>query len=354
VRRIWILAIVVAVAPLVPAAAQRPALRDSPDTPFKLVTFESDGRSRIGMLLGDRVIDVGVANGWLARQMKLPSVPIPGEMRAVIEEYVRISPRLYQIANHFGVAAAAHNPSTFPLSAISLKAPIKYPWNLLAAAVNYRTHAQEMGTARAADPALEDPVFFAKSPRSCIVDPDAPFAITAGRNIDWEGELAIIIGRRARHVPLERAHEYVFGYSIINDISDRGGTGRSPSSMIPGPNWFHMKSHDGSAPFGPAIVPKEFLPNHANLRIVTTVNGVVKQDGNSKDAIYDEAHIVRYLTSRLTLYPGDVIATGTPAGVGVARTPQEFLRPGDDVRVEIEGIGILRTPLQAAGGGTTR
>src|SRR5262249_55506085 len=151
------------------------------------------------------------------------------------------------------------------------------------------------------------------SPRSCIIDPGDNFFLPPGRNIDWEGELAIVIGRQALNISEARAHDYVFGYSIMYDISDRGGTGRRPlTGMCPGPNCFAGKSTDRGAPFGPFIVPKEFLPNHANLRIVTRVNGVVKQDGNTQNLIWNEAHLVRYLSSILTLYPGDVISSGTP------------------------------------------
>ena len=118
--------------------------------------------------------------------------------------------------------------------------------------------------------------------------------------------------------------------------------------MFPGPNWFSGKSRDKSAPFGPFIVPKEFAPNPPHFHIVTKVNGVVKQDGNTANLIWDEAHMVRYLSSILTLYPGDVISSGTPDGVGAGRRPPEFLKPGDNVTIEIEGIGTLRTPMKAA------
>ena len=132
------------------------------------------------------------------------------------------------------------------------------------------------------------------------------------------------------------------------DVSDRGGEGRPLTGMFPGTNWFRGKSRDKAAPFGPYIVPKEFLPDHGAMRIVTKVNGVVKQDGNTQHLIWNEAHMVRYLTSILTLYPGDVISTGTPDGVGAGRKPPEFLKPGDVVTIEIEGIGTLTTPMRAA------
>ena len=246
---------------------------------------------------------------------------------------------------------------------VSIKAPIKYPWNLLNLAANYKAHAQGMGatSARPAqtgppigfnpaaasqiDPDRDGPVIFAKSPRSCIIDPGAAFLIPPGRTrIDWEGELAIVMGKQAHNVSKEKAHDAVFGYSILYDVSDRGGgKPRRVVTMFPGVNWFDGKSIDGGAPFGPFIVPKEFLPNFNNLHLVTRVNGTVKQDARTSEMIWDEGHMIQFITSIMTLYPGDLISTGTPSGTGMERN--EFLKPGDVVEIEIEGIGTLRTPM---------
>jgi 2-keto-4-pentenoate hydratase/2-oxohepta-3-ene-1,7-dioic acid hydratase in catechol pathway len=344
-------------------AAQRGAISAKPDTPFKLATFEAAGRTRIGLVIGARVIDIPGANAALVRDERLDAVPMPTEMRALIEEYSRVSPRLYQIANHFRDARTDTATYVFELDKVAIKAPIKYPYNILAAAANYKLHAGEMfppgspqqKAANEADQDKEDPVFFAKSPRSCIIDPGEPFFIPPGRNIDWEGELAIVIGKPALRVTEAAAHDYVFGYSIMYDLSDRGGTGRKPlTGMFASPNWFAGKSGDRSAPFGPFIVPKEFVKDHTAFHIVTKVNGVVKQDGNTKNLIWDEAHMIRYLTSILTLYPGDVISSGTPDGVGAGRRPPEFLKPGDVVTIDIDGIGTLTTPMRALAAAGTR
>ncbi len=354
-RRLAVLAAILA--SLTPARAQRAAVSNKPDTPFKLATFEAGGRTRLGLVLGARVLDIAGANTELAQKAGLPAVRMPAEMRTLIEDYARVSPRLYQIANHFKGASLDGAPFAFDVEKVAIKAPIKYPYNLLAAAANYKLHAGEMFPAGSpqqkaaleADQDKVDPVFFAKSPRSCIIDPNEPYTMTPGRNIDWEGELAIIIGKPAFNVTEAQAHDYVFGYSVMYDLSDRGGTGRKPlTGMFAGPNWFAGKSGDRCAPFGPFIVPKEFAANPPHFRIVTKVNGVVKQDGNTANWIWDEAHMVRYLTSILTLYPGDVISSGTPDGVGAGRRPPEFLKPGDVVTIEIEGIGTLRTPMKAA------
>jgi 2-keto-4-pentenoate hydratase/2-oxohepta-3-ene-1,7-dioic acid hydratase in catechol pathway len=343
-------------------SAQRPPLSNKPDTPFKLATFEAGGKERLGLALGTRLLDIAGANAALTQNERLPAVAIPSDMRGLIESYDRVAPRLYQIANYFKDGRVEGAPYVFDAGKVSIKAPIKYPYNLLAIAANYRLHAGEMfpaGTpqrkaAEEADPDKEDPVFFAKSPRSCIIDPGEPYYIPAARNIDWEGELAIVIGKPSLNIPESRAHDAVFGYSILYDVSDRGGRGRPLTGMFPGPNWFRGKSGDRSAPFGPYILPKEFAPNPPHFHIVTKVNGVVKQDGDTKNLIWDEAHMIRFLSSILTLFPGDVISSGTPDGVGAGRKPPEFLKPGDVVAIEIDGIGALTTPMRAAPAAGTR
>lgn len=335
--------------------AQRASISDKPETPFKLATFEAAGSNRVGLVLGEKIYDIAGANDAVTRAGGLQAVRIPASMRELIEAYDRVKPRLYQIANYHKTNAGG-SAYAFDVAKVAIKAPIKYPYNILAIAANYKLHAGEMfrpgspeqKAAEEANPDKEDPVFFAKSPRSCIIDPGDTYFIPPNRNIDWEGELAIVIGRAALNVAEAQAHDYVLGYSIMYDVSDRGGPGRPLTGMFPGPNWFRGKSRDRSAPFGPFILPKEFAPNPPHFRIVTRVNDVVKQDGNTKNLIWDEAHMIRFLSSILTLYPGDVISSGTPDGVGAGRKPPEFLKPGDVVAIEIEGIGTLRTPMAAA------
>jgi 2-keto-4-pentenoate hydratase/2-oxohepta-3-ene-1,7-dioic acid hydratase in catechol pathway len=360
-----------------PSAQSAPSSK--PEHPFKLATFEAGGKVRLGLVIGARVLDIEGANALLTKQANLPAVAIPGEMRALIEQYDTVKGRLYQIANHFATAAPANQPFAFEFDKVAVKAPIKYPWNMLAAAANYRAHAEGMAgnTAPAPTPApapaptptkptapapagfdataasrivpsRDAPIMFAKSARSCIIDPGEPFYIVDGRlRTDYEAEMVVVMGPRpAYRISREQAHDYVFGYSIAQDISDRGSERLREVSMFAGTNWFDGKSIDRGAPFGPVIVPKEFLPKApGNLRISTKVNGVVMQDANTSQLIWDEAHLVAYLASRMTLYPGDLILTGTPAGTGAER--QVFLKPGDVVTVEVEGIGMLTTPFKA-------
>jgi 2-keto-4-pentenoate hydratase/2-oxohepta-3-ene-1,7-dioic acid hydratase in catechol pathway len=346
------------------APSAQTTVSSKPETPFKLATFDAAGRTRLGMVLGARVIDIAAANEHLVTQATLPAMSIPNDMRALIEQYGSIAPRLYQIANYFKARASASLPFAFDFDRVTVRAPITYPWNLLAAAANYTAHAEGMAgnTGSPAAPARggfdasviakivperDAPIVFAKSARSCIIGPGEPFYIAEGRErTDYEGEMVIVMGPRpAYRVTRERAHDYVFGYSVMQDISDRGSERLREVSMFQGTNWFDGKSLDRAAPFGPVIVPKEFLPNApGNLRITTKVNGQVMQDASTSQLIWSEAHLIAFVTSRMTLYPGDVIMTGTPAGTGAER--QRFLKPGDVVSVEVEGIGALTTPFE--------
>jgi 2-keto-4-pentenoate hydratase/2-oxohepta-3-ene-1,7-dioic acid hydratase in catechol pathway len=352
---------------------QRTALSNKPDTPFKLATFEAQGRVRIGLTSGNRLVDIQAANTYVAQKAGLPALSMPADMVKLIEEYARVSPRLYQIANYLKTDTVESLPFAFDVEKVTFKPPIVYPSNFLNIAANYRAHAEGMGAgsaprgggagpggaaqagggragfnASAASEIVPDrdgPIVFAKSPRSCIIATNEPFYIPEGnQRIDWEGELGIVIGKPAFLVPRERAHEYVFGYSIVYDVSDRGGRQRRVVTMFPGANWFDGKSIDRGGPFGPFIVPKEFIKAD-NLRLVTKINGVVKQDASTKDMIWGEAHQIAYISENMTLFPGDLIATGTPSGTGAERN--EYLKPGDVVTIEIEGIGTLRTPIKA-------
>ena len=364
------LALVVATA----ACTTTAQISDAPDTPFKLATFEAGGDPVVGLVLGDQILELSGASDHLAAEAGLDAVMLPNEMKALIEAYDTAAPRLYQIANYFQDGADAALPFVHAVDAVAIAAPIKYPWNILAAAANYKAHAEGMAgggddeeeddaeeggrrggfdPSRVAeiDPARDAPVMFAKSPRSGIIGTGEPYYIPPGRErIDWEGEMAVIIGKPAYLVSAEESLDYVFGYSIMYDVSDRGGRTREVS-MFPGPNWFDGKSTNRGAPFGPFIVPKEFMPNHDSLRLRTWVNGELMQDQTTADLIWPQEHLIAYTTSILTLYPGDVIATGTPSGTGAERG--EFLKAGDVVEIEIEGIGRLTTPIENHPGNET-
>lgn len=315
-----------------------------PNVPFKLATYAGDGGDRVAMLIDGWLVDLARANAYVTTEANVAAMALPGNMKSLIEQSGIAKPRLFQIAN-FLSGRIDELGFAFRPEDVTLRAPIKYPWNLLAAGQNYRAHASEMGGNSEIDPDVDDPFLFAKSPRSTIIDPGVPFVIPPGRDtIDWEGEVAIVFGREAKNATLENAMDYVFGFTILYDVSDRDA--QIPVNGRYARDWFPGKSLDHGAPMGPFIVPKEFLPNYGQLRVTTRVNGQVMQDSDTSYLIHDVEHLVRYATGIMTFWPGDVIATGTPEGVGRGRTPPVYLRPGDVVEIEVEGIGTLRTPIR--------
>lgn len=218
-----------------------------------------------------------------------------------------------------------------PLEGLELLAPLA-PGKLIGVGLNYRDHAAETGAALPREPLL-----FAKltssvaPPRGEVVRP----AYTD--ELDYEGELAVVIGRTARDVPPERALEHVFGYAVMNDVTARDRQRAEPQ-------WVRAKGGDGFAPFGPWVTTADEVPDPQGLAIRTTVNGELRQDGRTADMVFSVAELVAWCAGSFTLEPGDVITTGTPAGVGVARG--SFLGPGDVVRVEIPGLGELQSTVR--------
>jgi 2-keto-4-pentenoate hydratase/2-oxohepta-3-ene-1,7-dioic acid hydratase in catechol pathway len=228
-----------------------------------------------------------------------------------------------------------------PLADVVLTAPVVPRKNVVCVGRNYRDHAAEIARAAGtADLGLADvPVFFTKAP-TAIVGPDAAvrFSATVSQQYDWEAELAVVIGTRCRDVPAERAREVVFGYACLNDLTAR-------DLQRAHRQWFKGKSLDDSCPLGPWIADAAEVGDPQRLAISLRLNGVVKQQSNTEQMIFPIDRIIASLSAGMTLEPGDIIATGTPDGVGVARTPPEFLRDGDVVEVEIERIGLLRNTI---------
>ena len=223
--------------------------------------------------------------------------------------------------------------TSHPLAEVELLAPIPVPPKFLAIGLNYADHTAEGGR-----PAPDFPVFFNKQ-RTCVTGPHSPIHLPRVSDmLDYEGELGIVIGRRCRHVPADRAHEVIAGYTVMNDVTIRDWQAKAPT-------WTLGKSFDTHGPTGPWIVsPDEIGDPHA-LRIRTWVNGDLRQDAPTKEMIFDCFQQIETLSTVFTLEPGDLISTGTPAGVGVFRDPPEFLRVGDVVRIEIDGIGVIENPV---------
>jgi 2-keto-4-pentenoate hydratase/2-oxohepta-3-ene-1,7-dioic acid hydratase in catechol pathway len=225
-----------------------------------------------------------------------------------------------------------------PLDEVKLLAPIPAPRrNVICLGLNYAAHAMESTSVIGEkNPIPEFPVVFTKA-TTTVNGPydDFPFDPSVSVMIDWEVELAVIVGTPGRNISVDKAMDHVYGYTVMNDISARDLQRRHKQ-------FFKGKSLDGSCPLGPCIVTADAVADPHNLRVTTRVNGVVKQDSNTRDLIFDIPATIASLSNGMTLLSGDIIATGTPSGVGAARKPPEFLKPGDWVECEVEGIGTIR------------
>jgi 2-keto-4-pentenoate hydratase/2-oxohepta-3-ene-1,7-dioic acid hydratase in catechol pathway len=333
--------------------------------PFKLGTFAHQGRTFVGLVRADQaVIDIAAAGAALEKgHPAWPKVKPPVDMKDLIARYETggIKERLHAILRELAAASA---PYVHQMKAVRIRPPILYPETMLNAAVNYTEHDAEMAGRAAApvplpanisrsapglwerrpDDARWNPYLFFK-PRTAVIADGEAIRIPPGRDqIDWECELLLVIGRRASHVPLEQAADYVFGYSLENDVSDRGGRGDSRF----GTDWLVGKAHDTFAPQGPFIVPKEFVKDPQKLAIKFSLSGTLMQDSSTARMTHTVYELLHYASNILTLQPGDVISTGSPAGVGSARNPPIYMKPGDVAACTIEGIGTLTNPVAAA------
>jgi 2-keto-4-pentenoate hydratase/2-oxohepta-3-ene-1,7-dioic acid hydratase in catechol pathway len=277
---------------------------------MRLCTFRQAGAPRVGVVDGDDLVDLSEAAPELPREMT--------QLLAAGDAALRRA-----------AGAAAGSRGRQPLDPAALAAPILRPPKFLAVGLNYADHIAE--TKRETP---KFPTIFNKQ-STCVTGPHDPIhAPRVSTALDYEGELGFVIGRRCRHVPRERAREVIAGYLVVNDVSVRDWQLRVPT-------WTMGKSFDTHGPIGPWIASEDELGDPHALRIRTWVNGELRQDSNTKELIFDCFAIVEHLSTAFTLEPGDVIATGTPSGVGGSMKPPRFLRPGDVVRVEIERIGAI-------------
>jgi len=232
-----------------------------------------------------------------------------------------------------------------PVPSPRLVSPLRYPRKILCAGANYWSHLNEMGAT--VEPGVLDPYFFLL-PATTIVGPGDPIEVPADEQamVDWEGELAVVIGQHTRNVSVERAPACVAGYTICNDVTARGLHRRASYADSPFEwDWLGSKGRDTFLPIGPSVTPSWLVDDPHDLRLRVWVNGALKQDARTSDLIVNVWQLVAAASSLVTLQPGDVITTGTPAGVGAPRG--EFLRPGDVVTVEIESLGRLSNPVRA-------
>lgn len=328
---------------------------------FKLGTFEERGRLFLGLVLGDSLVaDISLANTAIPG----PKSVIPSDMKDLIQGYDGLRPRLYAIANAAVAIKEARPAWLKDIHSLRLRPPVM-PGIILNAAVNYAEHAKEMlpgnpgpsvqtskkqGSINEGIPGIWDrkpgdtrqnPYLFLKASSAVIASGEAIRIPPGRKQVDWECELGAVIGQAASHVPVERAADYIFGYTLQNDVSDREfrADGRH------GSDWFIGKSHDTFAPLGPLIVPKEFVKNPMKLSQKFVLSGKVMQDSSTERMTHNIYEMVSFASNVLTLRPGDVVSMGSPAGVGAGRSQPVFMKSGDVSVCTIEGIGTLTNPV---------
>lgn len=238
-----------------------------------------------------------------------------------------------QLAQNMDRRETLPRGAVLPLRDVVLGPPVPRPGKVICIGLNYRDHAAESGMA-----VPDSPVTFSKY-ATAVIGPERPIVLPAvSTQVDYEAELAVVIGRRAKHVPVERAWDFVLGYTNLNDVSAR-------DMQFADKQWQRGKSCDTFAPMGPAIVTGDEVGDPHRLRVQLRLNGRTLQDSSTEQLIFGVDHVVSFLSQTVTLEPGDVIATGTPPGVGFARKPPVFLKAGDVVEVEVEKLGVLRNPV---------
>jgi 2-keto-4-pentenoate hydratase/2-oxohepta-3-ene-1,7-dioic acid hydratase in catechol pathway len=292
---------------------------------MRLVTYGSPRKWRSGIAIENKIVDATIV-------LKAANIQTNGDEasnRAIIQLVPDEQEQLAQAAREL---ARLENHSTYPVENILLGPPILDPDKIICLGLNYLSHAEEAGFKPP-----EVPILFAKY-RNALTGPTSPICLPGmSEEIDYEGELAVVIGRQCKDVPEENALDYVAGYMAFHDVSARDLQFRSGQ-------WLSGKALDTFAPCGPVLVVGE-IRDPQNLNISTRVNGQTLQQSNTRHMIFSVARTVSYISELMTLEPGDIIATGTPEGVGFKRTPPIFLRHGDVVEVEIEKIGTLRNPV---------
>jgi 2-keto-4-pentenoate hydratase/2-oxohepta-3-ene-1,7-dioic acid hydratase in catechol pathway len=300
-------------------------------TSYKLVTYDAGEGARAGIVVNDRVLDVATSSGRTNGDT----------VRSLLDDWVSAKLRLSILA------ASSSGLPYRPLGSVKLLAPIDRPGAIYCAGANYKDHVLEMARTQNIAPEPDPHAVGLQSwhfikTAGCVIGPNEIVHLPPRSNkVDWEAELAVVIGRTAKDVPVNSALDYVAGYTIANDLSARDFTKRAavPDSSPFKYDWVAHKCFDGSCPIGPWIVPAEEIADPQNLAIELSIGGAIKQKSNTSQMIFTVAEQISHLSGKLTLHPGDIILTGTPAGVGAPRG--EFLKAGDEVRITVEGIGEL-------------
>ena len=282
---------------------------------MRLVVFKKGGSAALGLLVGDRVVDAAAAG-----------VEAPADISAVLRGGKGLLDR---------IEALKGSDKTVPLSNVTLLPPAKSAGKIICLGLNYVSHATEVGVRQKPD----YPTIFFRSATSFVGPTGNIVAPKISTAVDWEGELVAFIGKTGRHIPRDRALGHVAGYSVFNDVSIR-------DYQMKTTQWTVGKNFDGSGPFGPAFVSADELPAGASgLKIQTRLNGEVMQDSDTSQMIFGVEETIYLLSQCFTLEVGDILVMGTPSGVGNAREPKIFMKPGDVCEVEIERVGLLRNPV---------
>jgi 2-keto-4-pentenoate hydratase/2-oxohepta-3-ene-1,7-dioic acid hydratase in catechol pathway len=328
--------------------------------PFKVGTFEIDGAPTVAIVLRDAlIVDLNAANAALEATLRYAAIPMPADMLGLIERYeYGLKPRLYEIVNDLvasnSLMGAARPDYIHDLDDVRTLPPILYPGKILNAAVNFYSHVSEGANPEAQAAAREQrrvnrgvPYLFLKPSRGAVIGNGDSIILPWGRDrTDWEVELGAVIGRPAKYVSANDAENYVFGYMVTIDVSDRGG--RPPGGYGQGSDWFVGKGHDTFAPQGPWIVPKEFYGNPMEiLRQTLRIGDDQLQEATAGDMIHTLWELIEYGSSIVTLFPGDVVNNGTSGGTaaGIANqrnTGIRYMQAGQVVEASIDGIGTLR------------
>ena len=341
--------------------------------PYKLGTFDRNGQAFVGLVLNDtQVVDLAQGNAaWEGRNGSAPKLTMPGDMTQLIVRFdSELKPRLAAIAADVASAATAPGYVT-PVANLKVLPPVR-PALILNAGGNYVEHTQGIaeqqrraagGAAAPAPPSKavtapgiwerpagdtrDNPYLFIKSP-TVVVGAYDPIVVPRGRDrIDYECEFNVVIGTRAKYVPIARAADHIFGYTIQIDVSDRGGRG---DQKMGGSDWLVGKNHDTFGPLGPFIVPREFVKDPKNVRHTFTLNDTVMQDSNTSRMSHDVYELLHYASNILTLNPGDLISGGSPAGTNIERAEPRWMRAGDTAICTIEGLGTQRHAVVAEPG----
>lgn len=304
---------------------------------MKLVTYVEGGEGRAGLAVKGFVIDLQRASSegrYAAREVKR----LPAGLKQLLEEGKEALEQCSRMESYFADLPVEKCPTRycFPLQEVELAAPIPDPQKIVCIGMNYSDHCEEQKK-----PLPEKPVIFAKFPTALTGHKGLIVKPSLSDQVDYEAELGVIIGKKAKNIPEEEALSHVAGYTIVNDVTAR-------DIQFSDGQWVRGKSFDTFAPAGPYLVTKEEVPDPQNLSIRLTVNGELRQNSSTANMIFSVAFLVSYISKVCTLLPGDIISTGTPGGVGVFREPPAFLKEGDIVSIEIEKLGTLHNRVEAA------